>query len=85
MAKKKVEQWGRSYKVAKQPVFQNHHIVYENKERRVKPVTRRIRKGVHQAISLLRRFTYLTNQEVDTIKLEVELKRKYSNEQDSKV
>lgn len=72
--KKKVEQ---SCKVAKQPVFQNHHLIYENKEKRVKAVTRKIRKGVHQTISLLRRFTYLTNQEIDTIKLEAELKRKY--------
>ena len=72
--KKKVE---RSCKVAKQPVFQNHHIIYANEERRVKEVTRRIRKGVHQAMSLLRRFTFLTDQEVDTIRLESELKRKY--------
>ena len=79
--KKKVEQ---SYKVesgkrqtAKQPILQNHHIIYENKEKRVKAVTRRIRKGVHQTISLLRRFTFLTDQEIDTIKLEAELKRKY--------
>lgn len=61
----------------KKVIFQNHHVLYENKEKRVKPVTRRIRKGVHQAVSLLRRFTFLTNQEIDTIKLEVELKRKY--------
>ena len=63
----------------KKVIFQNHHLIYENKEKRVKAVTRRIRKGVHQTISLLRRFTYLTNQEIDTIKLEAELKRKYDN------
>ena len=57
--------------------FQNHHVIYENEEKRVKAVTRRIRKGVHMAITLLRRFTYLTSQEIDTIKLESELKRKY--------
>jgi len=61
----------------KKVVFNRHHIIYENKEKRVKAVTRRIRKGVHQAITLLRRFTYLTGQEIDTIKLESELKRKY--------
>jgi len=60
-------------------VWNNHHLVYENKEKRVKEVTRRIRKGVHQAISLLRRFTFLTNQEIDTVKTEVELKRKYND------
>lgn len=64
----------------KKVVFQNHHIIYENKEKRVKAVTRRIRKGVHQTISLLRRFTFLTNQEIDTIKLEAELKRRYNEE-----
>jgi hypothetical protein len=65
--------------MAKKVIFQNHHLVYENKEKRVKPVIRRIRKGVHQTISLLRRFTFLTDQEVDTIKLEAELKRRYSD------
>ena len=61
----------------KKVIFNNHHIIYENKEKRVKPVIRRIRKGVHQAISLLRRFSFLTDQEIDTIKLEAGLKRKY--------
>lgn len=65
-------------KKKKKVVFQNHHVLYENKEKRVKPVTRKVRKGVHQAVSLLRRFTYLTSQEIDTIKLECELKRKYN-------
>ena len=63
--------------MAKKVVYQNHHLVYENKEERQKAVIRRVRKGVHQTISLLRRFTFLTDQEVDTIKLEAELKRKY--------
>ena len=63
--------------MAKKVIFQNHHLIYENKEKRVKAVTRRIRKGVHQAITLLRRFTFLTSQEIDTIKTECELKRKY--------
>ena len=61
----------------KKVILQNHHLIYENKEKRVKAVTRRVRKGVHMAITLLRRFTYLTSQEIDTIKLESELKRKY--------
>lgn len=67
--------------MAKKVVFQNHHIVYENKEKRVKPVIRRIRKGVHQTISLLRRFTFLTDQEIDAVRLEAELKRKYDDGQ----
>ena len=65
--------------MAKKQVFQNHHIIYENKEKKVKEVTRKIRKGVHRAITLLRRYNYLTNQEIDTIKVEVELKRQYVN------
>lgn len=63
----------------KKVIFQNHHLIYENKDKRVKAVTRRIRKGVHQSISLLRRFTFLTDQEIDTIKLESELKRRYDD------
>jgi len=63
--------------VKKKIIFNNHHIIYENKEKRVKAVTRKIRKGVHQAITLLRRFTFLTSQEIDTIKTECDLKRKY--------
>lgn len=61
----------------KKVVFQNHHVLYENKEKRIKPITRRVRMGVHRIISLLRRFNFLTDQEIDTIKLEAELKRKY--------
>jgi len=64
----------------KQPVWNNHHIIYENKEKRVKAVTRRIRKGVHRIITLLRRYSFLTDQEIDTIKLESELKRKYNGQ-----
>jgi len=58
-------------------VLQNHHVLYDNKEKRVKAVTRRIRKGVHRIITLLRRYNFLTDQEIDTIKLECEMKRKY--------
>ena len=61
----------------KKVIFNNHHIIYENKDKRQKAVIRKIRKGVHQSISLLRRFTFLTNQEIETIKTECELKRKY--------
>jgi len=65
----------------KKAIFQNHHIIYENKEKRVKEVTRKIRKGVHRIITLIRRYNFLTNQEIDTIKLEAELKRNYENEE----
>lgn len=54
-------------------VFQRHHLIYgdgKNKE-----VVRAIRKGVHFAITMLRRFTYLTDEEISTVKTEVELKR----------
>lgn len=66
--------------MSKKPIFQNHHIIYANPEKRIKEVTRRVRKGVHQTITLIRRYSFLTNQEIDTIKLELELKRKYENE-----
>ena len=61
----------------KKVILQNHHVIYENKEKRVKPVVRKIRKGVHRIVSLLRRYNFLTDQEVDTLKLEAELKRVY--------
>lgn len=65
--------------MAKKVVYNKHHVVYENKEKRQKEVVRKIRKGVHRAITLLRRYNFLTAQEVDTIKLEAELKRKYND------
>jgi len=64
----------------KKVVFQRHHIIYADAEGKNKEVLRRIRKGVHAAITILRRFNYLTEQEINTIKLECELKRKYEKE-----
>lgn len=58
-------------------VYQNHHVIYENKDKKQKPVIRKIRKGVHQIVSLIRRYKFLSNQEIDTIKIESELKRRY--------
>ncbi len=55
--------------------IQKHHIIYggdKNKE-----VVRHIRKGVHAAITILRRFNFLTDEEIDTIHLECMLKKKY--------
>jgi len=65
-------------KKIKKTVFQNHHIIYGNDKN--KEVIRRVRKGVHQVITLLRRYNYLTPQEISTIKIEMELKRKFDNE-----
>jgi len=62
----------------KKIILQTHHIIYENKEKRVKAVTRKIRKGVHRIITLIRRYNYLTAQEIDTIHTECELKRNYN-------
>lgn len=61
-------------------IVQNHHIIYENKEKRVKAVTRKLRKGIHRIVTLIRRYNYLTDQEIDTIKVESELKRKYNDQ-----
>ena len=76
MAKKKVNK-KVSKKKKKKVIYQNHHIVYGDDKN--KEVIRKIRKGCHQIITLIRRYNYLTNQEVDTIKLECELKRKYND------
>lgn len=62
----------------KKPVMQVHHVIYSDEKN--KEVTRRIRKGVHWIISKIRYFKYLTNEEVDTIQLEAELKRRYDND-----
>lgn len=59
-------------------ISQRHHLIYgdgKNKE-----VIRTVRKGVHFAISMLRRFTYLTDEEIETVKTEVELKRRFIDE-----
>lgn len=61
-------------------IFQQHHVRYEGSGN--KEVVRRIRKGVHYAISILRRFKFLTSEEIDTVKLEAELKRKYERIED---
>ena len=61
-------------------VWQSHHCVYASKEHKTKDVVRRVRRGVHRAICIIQRFNYLTDQEIDTLKLECELKRKYEDE-----
>lgn len=48
-----------------------------------KEVTRNIRKGVHWAITILRRYKFLTDEEINTIIIEAELKRKFSKEVDN--
>jgi len=60
-------------------VWQLHHLVYGDTKN--KEVTRRIRKGCHRIITLIRRFNFLTDQEINTICLECELKRKYNGKQ----
>jgi len=55
-------------------VIQKHHVIYPN-GRNVE-VVRHIRKGVHAAITLLRRFNYLTTEEVNTVIIECLLKQK---------
>jgi len=56
-------------------ILQKHHIQYGDEKN--KEIVRNVRKGVHYAISILRRFTYLTNEEIETVKTEVELKRRF--------
>ncbi len=60
----------------KKPIFQKHHIIYKDGKNK-KEITRNIRKGVHRIVTLIRFFNFLTNEEVETIKLEAELKKKF--------
>lgn len=62
--------------MSKKVIFQNHHIIYPSDKN--KEVVRKVRKGVHQIVTLIHRYKYLTEQEIDTIKLEVSLKRIYN-------
>jgi len=59
----------------KKVIFQNHHIIYDSDKN--KAVIRRIRKGCHQIITLIRRYKYLTDEEINCILIECEMKRKY--------
>ena len=60
----------------KKVIFQNHHIIYKDGNKR--EVTRKIRKGAHQIITLIRRYKSLTDEEISTIMLECELRRKFN-------
>jgi len=61
---------------SKKPIFQNHHIIYKD-DKNKKEVTRKIRKGCHQIITLIRRYKSLTDEEINTIMLEAEMRRKF--------
>lgn len=56
-------------------VRQNHHIIYKSEKN--KEVTRKIRKGCHQIITLIKRYNYLTDEELNAILIEMELKREF--------
>lgn len=60
----------------KKVIYQNHHIVYESDKN--KEVIRRIRKGCHQIITLIRRYKNLTDEEINCILIECELKRGFN-------
>jgi len=62
----------------KKQIIQNHHIIYPDGKN--KEVTRKVRKSIHWIITQIRRHNYLTCQEINCIKLECELKRRYNNE-----
>ena len=63
----------------KKPVFQKHHVVYSDNKRY--EVIRKVRKGVHRIINFIKLFNSLTDEEIATIKLECELKRKFGTEE----
>ena len=58
---------------------QKHHIIYKSGKNK-KDVIRPIRKGVHAAVTLLRRFNYLTDVEINTIVVECMLKQQFGDE-----
>lgn len=61
----------------KKNIFQKHHVIYNNDKN--KEMVRNIRKGCHQIITLIRRYKFLTDEEINTIQLETELKRVYKD------
>ena len=64
--------------MSKEPVYQRHHVIYKSDKN--KEVTRRVRKGVHQILTLLKRFNYLEEEEINAIILECGLRRRFNNE-----
>lgn len=62
---------------SKKPIFQDHHIIYQS-DKNKKEVTRKIRKGCHQIITLIRRYKSLTDEEISTILIECELRREFN-------
>jgi len=60
----------------KSPVLQTHHLSYEIPKKQ-KEITRKIRKGCHSIVTQIRRFKYLTNEEINTIIIETLLKQKF--------
>ena len=76
MCKKKKNKISKKKQQKKKVIYNNHHIIYGDDKN--KEVIRKIRRGCHQIVTLIRRFKCLSNQEIDTIKLEAELKRTYN-------
>lgn len=64
--------------------LQQHHVVYADKEnkRRQNDITRLIRNGIHSIVTKIRRFKFLTDEEIETIKLEAELRRAYGEDKE---
>jgi len=58
----------------KKVVWQKHHMHYPGEEAGERVV--KIRKGVHAAITILRRFNFLTKEEVEAINYEAMQKLK---------
>jgi len=65
------------------PVIQTRHVIYgPEKGTKNREVTRKIRRGVHFIVTKLRQFSFLTNEEINTITIEAELKRRFEEEKD---
>lgn len=57
-------------------VYQKHHIIYGNNGKN-KEVVRNVRKGVHQIVGLMKRYNQLSDEEINCIEIEANLKRKF--------
>jgi hypothetical protein len=68
----------------KKPVMQTHHIIYKHEGRGGNryDVPRQVRKGVHQILTMIQRFSYLSVEEIETIIDEARLKRKFDEKKE---
>ncbi len=69
----------RTRRPPKSPVIQKHHVIYQGdlSAKKQRDVIRKLRSGVHNIVTKIRRYKSLTDEEINTIKIEAELKREF--------